>query len=55
MLSSVLGITTVHMNRTIRELRERNLADLSRGALVVPDFEALADAGQFDDGYLIRF
>lgn len=55
MLSSVLGITTVHMNRTIRELRERNLADLSRGALLVPDFEALADAGQFDDGYLIRF
>lgn len=55
MLSSVLGMTSVHMNRTLRELRQRNLADVMRGVVIVPDFAALAAAANFDDGYLIRF
>lgn len=55
LMSSVLGMTTVHMNRTMRELKRRGLAYLTRGELVVPDFSALAAAGQFDDAYLIRF
>jgi CRP-like cAMP-binding protein len=55
MMSSVLGMTTVHMNRTIRELKHRKLASITRSELVIPDFSALAAIGQFDDAYLIRF
>ncbi len=55
LLSSVLGMTTVHMNRTMRELKQRGLAYLSRTELLVPDFTALASVAQFDDAYLISY
>ncbi|MGN6102457.1 MAG: Crp/Fnr family transcriptional regulator [Devosia sp.] len=52
MLSSVLGISTVHVSRTLQELRHRRLADVVDNELVVYDFDALAALGEFDDGYL---
>ncbi len=55
MLSSVLGLSTVHVNRTMQELRGLKLADLVRNELVVNDFDGLADLGKFSDAYLVRF
>lgn len=55
LLSSITGITPVHANRTLQELRRRDLADLVDGRLIVHDFDRLAALGRFDDGYLIRF
>jgi CRP-like cAMP-binding protein len=55
MLSSVLGLSTAHVNGTLQDLRRRSLADLVRDELVVHDFRSLATLGKFDDAYLIRF
>jgi hypothetical protein len=52
MLSSVLGISTVHVNRTLQELRHRKLADVVENELIVYDFDALASLAEFDDDYL---
>jgi hypothetical protein len=52
MLSSVLGLSTVHVNRTLMELRRLKLADLVRHELIVHDFDGLAELGEFDDAYL---
>jgi CRP-like cAMP-binding protein len=55
MLSSVLGLSTVHFNRTLQNLRRLSLADLIRNELIVHDFKGLAALGKFDDSYLVRF
>ena len=51
-LAELLGLSMVHTNRTIRELRERGAATLRRGEVRIDDWEALARLGQFDAGYL---
>ncbi|MGN6486732.1 MAG: Crp/Fnr family transcriptional regulator [Devosia sp.] len=52
MLSSVLGLSTVHVNRTLMQLRRLKLADLVHHELIVHDFDGLAELGEFDDSYL---
>ena len=52
MLSSVLGLSTVHVNRTLQELRRRKLADVVDNQLIVYDYEGLAALAEFDDAYL---
>ena len=52
MLASVLGISTVHVNRVLQELRRRELADIVDNELIVYDYDRLADLAEFDDGYL---
>lgn len=51
-IADALGLTTVHVNRTIRDLREAGLAVLKGGVLTVPDWEKLKQAGEFDPIYL---
>ncbi len=50
-LADALGLSTVH-NRTIQELRAKNLIVLRGSALTIPDWEALKQAGEFDPTYL---
>jgi CRP-like cAMP-binding protein len=52
-LSTVLGISSVHINRTLQELRRRNLADVVDQHLVVHDYKGLAALADFDDAYLV--
>ena len=52
LMSSVLGISAVHVNRVLQELRRLKLADVVRSELIVHDFDALARLGDFDDAYL---
>jgi hypothetical protein len=52
MLGEALGLTAVHVNRTLQVLRETGLADLKGGRLFVNDFAGLARVGQFDPHYL---
>jgi len=52
LMSSVLGISVVHVNRTLQELRRRKLADVIGHELVVYDYDGLAALAEFDDGYL---
>lgn len=52
MLSTILGLSTVHVNRTLQELRRLNAATIRSGRLVIEDFAELARIGEFDGAYL---
>ena len=51
-LAHALGLTAVHVNRTLQLLRESGLVDLKNGRLYIHDYEKLAELGQFDPHYL---
>ncbi|KLK90774.1 Crp/Fnr family transcriptional regulator [Microvirga vignae] len=51
-LGDALGISTVHVNRVLQELRGENLISLSGSSLKVLDWEGLQEAGEFDATYL---
>lgn len=51
-LSECLGLTVVHVNRTLQELRRRGLIELARGRLTIPDREQLEAVAEFDPAYL---
>jgi len=51
-LADALGITTVHVNRTLMALRKAGPITLRGGTLTVNDWDALAAAGDFDPAYL---
>lgn len=40
-LADALGLTAIHVNRVIRQLRERNLLTVRRGSVVIHDLPAL--------------
>lgn len=47
-----LGLSTVHVNRMLQELRAENLFTWDDGVFVVLDWERLKKAAEFDPGYL---
>ena len=51
-LGDILGLSTVHVNRVLQQLRNRRLVDLSRGRLTIFDREGLYEAAEFDSEYL---
>lgn len=51
-LGDALGITTVHVNRTLMALRKAGLITLRGATLTVNDWDALVAAGDFDPAYL---
>lgn len=51
-LGECLGLTVVHTNRVLRELRQQGLARFSRGRVVIDDMEGLRSAAEFDPLYL---
>jgi CRP-like cAMP-binding protein len=51
-LGDALGISTVHVNRVLRDLREAKLAISDRGVVQVLDWTALQRAADFDPSYL---
>jgi CRP-like cAMP-binding protein len=51
-LGECLGLTAVHVNRTLQELRRRELVEFQGGRLVIRDLEALKAVAQFDPAYL---
>jgi len=51
-LGECLGLTTVHVNRTIQELRRLELIRLEGMRLDPRDLAALRTLAEFDDGYL---
>ena len=52
LLARTLGITSVHVNRTLQMLRDTGLVELKGGALQIPDYPALARLAGFDSRYL---
>jgi CRP-like cAMP-binding protein len=53
-IADAVALTPIHVNRTLMELRRRNLATLRRQELAIPEFAALAEVCDFDPGYLLQ-
>jgi len=51
-LADVLGLTAVHINRTLQQLRSDGDIQLERGRLTINDWDALAKRAEFDPAYL---
>ena len=51
-LGDALGVSNVHVNRTLQDLRGAGLITLKGGSLVVFDWEGLKQAGEFNPAYL---
>ena len=51
-LGEALGLTGVHVNRTLQLLRQLGLVELKLGRLVIHDFDELAKLAEFDPYYL---
>ena len=51
-LGDALGLSTVHVNRVLQELRGDGLITLRSGSLTVLDWDGLRQAGEFDPAYL---
>jgi CRP-like cAMP-binding protein len=52
LIGDALGLTTVHVNRTLRSLREDGLIKMSNKCVTILDFDALALLADFDNSYL---
>ena len=51
-MGDVTGLTSVHVNRMLRQLREAGLADVASRRATILDWKALCRAGEFDPTYL---
>jgi CRP-like cAMP-binding protein len=52
LIADALGLTTVHVNRTLRALREDKLIAMDRRSITIIDFEALSQLSDFENCYL---
>jgi CRP-like cAMP-binding protein len=52
-LGDATGLTSVHINRTLRELRERSLATFHHGMVTIQDWDGLVAVGDFDDAFML--
>ena len=51
-LAETLGLSSVHINRTLQELRRQKLITLEGGTLTIQDLEALEEVSFFNPDYL---
>jgi CRP-like cAMP-binding protein len=51
-LSEAVGLTPVHVNRSLQDLRKRGLISFAKGVLTIHDWDGLADLGDFRSDYL---
>ncbi len=51
-IADALGLSTVHVNRTLQEIRAAGLIKFDRGRLVAIDWPGLRQAGEFEQSYL---
>jgi CRP-like cAMP-binding protein len=51
-IADAAGLTAVHVNRTLQDLRREGLIELQNRTLTIPDLDALMAAGMFNPNYL---
>lgn len=51
-LAECLGLTSVHVNRTLKALREQGLVEFRGGIVNIQDMQGLAGAAEFNPEYL---
>jgi CRP-like cAMP-binding protein len=52
LLADAMGLSAVHVNRVLRELRENGLLTFQKGRVAFDDYEALVEFSGFDRAYL---
>jgi CRP-like cAMP-binding protein len=52
-LGEATGLTSVHINRMLRELRMRSVVKLHAGIVTIHDWDELATIGEFDETYML--
>ena len=52
LLADALGLSAVHVNRVLRELREKGLLTFQKGIVVFDDYDALVEFAGFDRAYM---
>jgi len=51
-IADAAGLTQVHVNRTLKELRDRGIVTVRGGTVAIKDRRALVDIAEFTDDYL---
>jgi CRP-like cAMP-binding protein len=51
-IADATGLTAVHVNRTLQELRRDGLVELHSRTLTIPDMPKLKDVAMFNENYL---
>jgi Mn-dependent DtxR family transcriptional regulator len=51
-LAECLGVTSVHINRTMQQLRSEGLVEFRSGRVTLLDYDALKRVAEFDPSYL---
>jgi hypothetical protein len=51
-LGEAAALTGVHVNRSLKTLRDEGLVSLDRGTVTIHDWNRLAKVGEFDPVYL---
>ncbi|HEX4737980.1 MAG TPA: Crp/Fnr family transcriptional regulator [Allosphingosinicella sp.] len=51
-LADAVGLTSVHVNRVLRQLAEEGLISRDRRTIVIEDWRRMREAGDFNDRYL---
>jgi len=51
-LADALGLTAIHINRVLRQLREQELLTLRKGSVKIHDLNRLRKLAGFQGGYL---
>ena len=52
LLADALGLTAIHVNRVLRQLRERGLVTFREGRVECHDLKGLRDLAEYHSGYL---
>jgi CRP-like cAMP-binding protein len=52
-LADATGLTNVHINRTLKELRTQSAVELRTGTVTVHDWEKLVALGDFDPAFML--
>jgi CRP-like cAMP-binding protein len=52
-LGDATGLTSVHVNRTLKELREQSIVEHRSGAVTIHDWDQLVKTGDFDAGFML--
>jgi CRP-like cAMP-binding protein len=51
-LADALGLSAIHVNRVLRQLRERGLITVKAHQVIIHDLEGLRELAGYDSGYL---
>jgi CRP-like cAMP-binding protein len=52
-LGDATGLTSIHVNRMLRELRNQSIATVQSGRVTILDWDRLSKTAEFDEGFML--